>query len=337
MDNDAGDILVSRWALTRLVIVALAFLSVTIALATIPGKAVNYWYLYYSPVGIAALSFGLAGALLASGAAFLSIFSFSLRLDSLARDASDVLTKNLSGPISLESIRTAVSQITSESVLRTTDGSLVTLTSVREALLQAFFGAALITLFSLSVGWLVDEGKRRQKIFALQALTDELTGLANYRSLMIRLRDEVARSKRFDHHFAFLMVDVDTLKPFNDGYGHLVGDGILRETGNALREHVRDVDLVARYGGDEFGVVLAETNHEGAIHAAERLREAVEELRIRIRDVDARVTVSIGIGIYPQDGLEVDELIEAADNALYQAKLAGKNTVILASSGARGR
>lgn len=323
----------NRWALIRTLIIALSFLSVSVALATIPGRAVGYWYLYFSPVAIAALSFGLFGALAASAIAWLGVFAFALRIDLVARDTGIVLAQHLGdpeGPL-LREFQATLSEVASRASFVVVDGGLLKVGLIRDMLTEAVLGVVLITFISGMVGWLVDENRRKSLLNERLARTDELTGLANYRQLIQQVNDEIARSKRYGHQFAFLMVDVDTLKYANDTYGHLVGNVVLREVGRLLHEHVRNVDTVARYGGDEFGVVLAETGASGAALAAERLRQAVAEHVIAVRGLELAVTVSIGVAVYPGDGEDEMRLVEAADNALYEAKLIGRNTIAVAA------
>ncbi len=165
----------------------------------------------------------------------------------------------------------------------------------------------------------------------VQAITDGLTGLWNQRHTMELLREELQRAARYHRTFSILMLDVDSFKSFNDTYGHLRGDQLLRSIATVLRTSVRSVDHVGRYGGEEFLVILPETGKHEACLLAERLRAAVEEYGVILTDKGpVRRTVSIGVAAYPEDALNPAELIERADEALYRAKRAGKNCVIWA-------
>jgi diguanylate cyclase (GGDEF)-like protein len=159
------------------------------------------------------------------------------------------------------------------------------------------------------------------------AITDSLTGVFSRRYLMERFNEEVERSKKFNYNFSFLMVDIDHFKGYNDRYGHLVGDAILKEVARAIKENIRQIDLVGRYGGEEFSVILTETDRGGAEFAAERIRQAIEQKNIRVYDETLQATISIGIAIFPDNATDPGELIEKADQALYQAKQAGRNRV----------
>lgn len=159
------------------------------------------------------------------------------------------------------------------------------------------------------------------------AITDSLTGIFSRRYYLERLNEEIARSKKFKYRFSFLMVDIDHFKTYNDRYGHLVGDVILREVSKTIKENMRQIDLVGRYGGEEFSIILTETDKEGAVFAAERIRQAIENKPIRAYDEDLKVTVSIGISVFPSDSKDATKLIEKADQALYQAKHTGRNRV----------
>jgi diguanylate cyclase (GGDEF)-like protein len=133
------------------------------------------------------------------------------------------------------------------------------------------------------------------------------------------------------------MIDIDGFKNCNDSFGHLVGDVVLRDVARLMRESVREIDLVARYGGEEFSVVLPETGRSEARIVAERVRKRIEENDFRAYDETLKMTISVGVSAYPDDSSDADGLIEAADEALYAAKAAGKNIVCEYGKGYRKR
>ena len=165
-----------------------------------------------------------------------------------------------------------------------------------------------------------------QKVQAL-AIIDGLTGILSRRYFLERFNEELKRSKQFKYNFAFLMVDIDRFKEYNDRYGHLVGDVILKEVAKIIKDSLRQIDLVCRYGGEEFSIILTETDRTGAMFAAERIRQSVETRHIRAYDEDLKVTISIGISVFPSQGRDIHELLEKADQSLYQAKQTGRNKV----------
>jgi diguanylate cyclase (GGDEF)-like protein len=159
------------------------------------------------------------------------------------------------------------------------------------------------------------------------AITDGLTGLYVQKHYKDRVRDEVLRARESNKPLCLMMMDVDNFKSYNDTYGHLVGDKVLRSIAKVLKETVRSVDLVARYGGEEFSVLLPKTGWEGAAIVADRIRQTVEELEIPVVDQMTRVTVSIGLSEFRNEFGDADAFIDNADQALYRAKAEGKNRV----------
>ncbi len=159
------------------------------------------------------------------------------------------------------------------------------------------------------------------------AITDSLTGLYVRRYFYERFTEELQRSKRYGFPFAFLMIDIDDFKRCNDTYGHLVGDFVLKEIARIIRENVREIDIVARYGGEEISVVLPETQAENARAVADRVRKRIAENVFKAYDERLQLTISTGIAVYPEDAFEMKDLIDRADQALYEAKKSGKNVV----------
>jgi diguanylate cyclase (GGDEF)-like protein len=158
-------------------------------------------------------------------------------------------------------------------------------------------------------------------------ITDGLTQAYSRRYFLEKLEEEISRSKKFKLSFSFLMIDIDRFKEINDTYGHLVGDAILREITKTIKENIRQIDFLGRYGGEELSVVLTETDKNEALVVAERIRKAVEVKQISVYDEKLKVTVSIGVSLCPKDALESIALIDHADSALYQAKAAGRNKI----------
>jgi len=161
------------------------------------------------------------------------------------------------------------------------------------------------------------------------AIIDSLTKVFNRRYYLERFKEELQRSRKFKYKFSCLMIDIDYFKDYNDRYGHIVGDAILRELAKTIQQNIRQVDLMGRYGGEEFSLILSETDKETVRFAAERIRRAIEDKRIRAYDEELKITVSIGISTFPFDGKDIKTLIDKADAALYRAKETGRNRVCI--------
>jgi len=183
--------------------------------------------------------------------------------------------------------------------------------------------------FRILVPQIVLELRRVELYEKVQELSiiDGLTEVYLRRYMMGRMREEVDRASRLGLTFSIAMVDVDYFKQCNDKYGHLVGDAVLKKIAERLKGSVREVDMVTRYGGEEFCIMLPDTSKKLALAVSERLRRSISEAPIRAFDEEIRVTVSVGIATYPENGQNADILIEKADTALYKAKRNGRNRI----------
>ena len=172
-------------------------------------------------------------------------------------------------------------------------------------------------------------GHQRRAVAHALALsrTDPLTSLMNRSQLFVTLEQEVSRTRRSDRGFCMLMIDVDGLKVINDTAGHMRGDDVLRALGAVIRSSIRTVDSAYRYGGDEFVVLLPETEIVGAFVVAEKIRAGAEEVGLALSASESLTSVSIGLVSHPEDGMSAEELMTAADRAMYQAKKLGKNQI----------
>jgi diguanylate cyclase (GGDEF)-like protein/PAS domain S-box-containing protein len=186
--------------------------------------------------------------------------------------------------------------------------------------------AILVTLRNIT------ERKKAEAELKRLVITDDLTGLFNQRYFYTQITKEIERSKRHNRHLSMIIIDIDLFKDFNDTYGHWEGDFVLKKIGEILLKHVRDIDMPFRYGGEEFTVILPETNHEDAIIVAERIRKAVAQNVFYPFTLDGQPdvvskTVSIGITEFREQD-DMKSFIKRADNALYQAKKQGRNMLV---------
>ena len=180
-------------------------------------------------------------------------------------------------------------------------------------LVQSFVGIVAVT--SLALAAEISERKRADERVQQLVVTDPLTGLANYRRLIDALESEIKRYGRAGRSFAILLLDLDGLKKINDTYGHLVGSRALCRLAAILRAHCRQVDTPARYGGDEFAVVLPETSLAQAQQIAARIRE-----RVASDEESPPISVAVGSAVFPEDGESIEKLLSVADGALYGMK-----------------
>ncbi len=219
---------------------------------------------------------------------------------------------------------------------------LFSVESLSTDLILAALGVALAT-FWLENPWLILVAiaplvliHRSLSVPALEeeARVDPKTGLFNARHFASELREELARAARFDRPMSLIMADLDLLRDINNSYGHLAGDAVLRGIGEIFRKQLRDYDVPARFGGEEFAILLPETPPDQALEVAERIRHVVAATTYEVETSSEpiRATVSLGVAGFPKDGVDVNELIHQADLAVYRAKLQGRNRALAASS-----
>jgi diguanylate cyclase (GGDEF)-like protein len=178
------------------------------------------------------------------------------------------------------------------------------------------------------VATVIAREQRRARDAAIRLSTiDALTGLYNRTYFFAAVDREIARSARSGRGFCLLMMDLDELKQINDRHGHFFGDRVLRGVGEVIQSGSRRIDTAARYGGDEFVVLLPETDPTGAFVLAEKIRQEVADLRVILAGSEIRPSVSIGVVSFPEDGRTSDELMITADRSMYRSKRAGKNRV----------
>lgn len=191
----------------------------------------------------------------------------------------------------------------------------------------------LIKSMSNQAGIIIDNARLYSQAVTW-ANTDGLTELYNHRHFHERLDQEIARGSRFGSIFSLILLDLDHFKTFNDNYGHLAGDEVLRRMGRCLESSIRSVDMAFRYGGEEFAVILPGTRLNDALKAAERIRNTIEA---KASPGTIPVTASLGVATWPIDGMTKQDIIGRADAALYQAKQGGRNRVILSSEVVKGQ
>ncbi len=178
----------------------------------------------------------------------------------------------------------------------------------------------------------LESALRFKRVEAL-SVTDDLTQLYNSRYLNQVLRRETKRASRSGRPLSLLFVDLDGFKTVNDTHGHLFGSRALVEAATIIRGSARETDVVARFGGDEFALVLPDTGGEGAFAVGERIRERVAAFRFLAHDrLDIRLTASVGVATLPDAAVSAEELVQAADKAMYQVKQSGKNGIQAATS-----
>ncbi|HCC68673.1 MAG TPA: hypothetical protein DEP99_02170 [Nitrospiraceae bacterium] len=185
----------------------------------------------------------------------------------------------------------------------------------------------LALMFSFQAAVAIRKAFLHEEILKL-ARTDGLTGLNNHRIFQEQLEVEIKRAKRYGRPLSLLMIDIDYFKKFNDTYGHQAGDSALKGLANILLKNLRNADSAARYGGEEFAVIFPETTIEGALKTAERIRNETAWHTFNLDGKEKHLTVSIGVSIFPDDAMDRESLIKAADDAMYMAKKMGRNRVI---------
>ena len=182
----------------------------------------------------------------------------------------------------------------------------------------------LLQLLAAQAGVAIENARLLARM-EYMANTDGLTGLRNRRAFDAALNDEINRAERYGYPLSLMVMDIDDFKQFNDRFGHSKGDEHLIQISNLTRETVREPDLVARIGGEEFSVILPHTSREGAVELAERVRSNVEAA---FKDkFEVGRTVSIGVAEYPRDGGNPADLFDAADLVMFRIKRSGKNQV----------
>lgn len=184
----------------------------------------------------------------------------------------------------------------------------------------------VLELLALTFGSIVSWQQQYWKMHE-NAMHDGLTGLLNHKAFIDRFKEEINRANRYQHSIVFAILDLDKFKRINDSYGHLYGDYVIREVANIIKEKVRNIDVVGRYGGEEYGILLINTDIEKIVPVAQRIIEGIADFPFTMDNIDVRITISCGLSEFPKDTDNLKELIAKADEAMYTAKAKGGNLV----------
>jgi len=297
------------WLKTRYPWYIQTFNILTFTVAVMATWGAVHLFSNHSPVGDARLSFALTGAVAALVYVLVNQVGFAIMLH-LARGHS---------PLSIFTFES----LTTDSVLACLGVSVAAFWHVNPWLIPFAVAPLLLVHRSLSVPALQEEAR-----------VDPKTGLFNARHFASELGEELTRAERFGRPMTVIMADLDLLRDINNSYGHLAGDAVLKGVADIFRMQLRDYDVPARFGGEEFAILLPETGPEQALETAERIRRAVAAARFDVETSSEpiKATVSLGIASFPEDGSDVNELIHQADLAVYRAKLQGRNRALGASS-----
>ena len=222
------------------------------------------------------------------------------------------------------------------------DSGLFSLESLSTDMIIAALGVGVATLWNMNA-WLIPfalgplvliHRSLAVPMLEEEARVDAKTGLFNARHFATVLNEELARAKRFGRPMSLIVADLDLLRDVNNTYGHLAGDAVLQGVSQVFRDHLRHYDVPARFGGEEFCILLPETEPAQALEIAERMRRAVAEsgFEVETSSEPIRATISMGVASYPRDGADSNQIIHEADLAVYRAKLQGRNRVLDASA-----
>ncbi len=284
----------SRIQLRNFLLIAMSFAFVSLLIYYTRGVTI-YWHLYAIPLIIAAFTYNVVGGLIVGLAGTSMIAGWMYYF------APYLYSINESVP------------------LRTLEISL---------------GGILYITMGIALGFLAKKQKEQQAILERLSVHDRLTGLYNYSYFIDKLDEEKKRADRYGHPFSLVMFDIDFFKMLNDTFGHEAGNIVLKKIGEIIHKNVRNIDVVSRYGGEEFAILLPHVVDNEACRVAERIRKAIEGTGFNLRNGDPtvhKVTISGGLATYPKDARNETELIVNADRALYKAKESGRNRVCVFS------
>jgi diguanylate cyclase (GGDEF)-like protein len=197
-----------------------------------------------------------------------------------------------------------------------------------EQVMRVLFNVVSLWLLAYLASVVAREQERSRDAAVRMSLVDPLTKLGNRNYLRAAMDREIQRYDRTQRRFCLLMIDMDDLKPINDTFGHHYGDRMLRTVGELIQSGIRTIDAAARFGGDEFVVLLPETDPTGGFVVAEKLRDSISKARLDANGRPVQSTVSIGVVAYPDDGENAEQLLMAADATMYESKRKGKNRVV---------
>lgn len=265
---------------------------------------------------------------------FLAMLAVSIALGLKATLASADLRRGVGAKVLLAGLVALAYAVALRATSALRGGDAILLSGTLSAVLPTYLVATHVGLVLVTMGMIVLAAERMRRRLETQANHDVLTGVLTRRGLAHLARRAVARARRERVSVGFLVADIDWFKSVNDQYGHLAGDAVLARVGTAMQEQSREGDLVARFGGEEFAVLLPNADLDQVREAAERMRRHIAATVVRHEGRELQVTMSVGVAALPASAASLDALYSLADSALFKAKASGRNRVEAAEGAA---